>query len=166
MQKRIPLKFLYPEGDGKPLAENTLQFEWIVTIKGGLDAQFGDDPNVFVAGDLFWYPVEGHAEMVQAPDVLVVFGRPKGHRGSYTQFVQAGVAPQVVWEVMSPGNRVAEMQKKFQFYERHGDRGREVAGRTSRPGRRASDLIAIPTKRTAAGRERGIYRSRPAAIRW
>jgi hypothetical protein len=34
--------------------------------------------------------------------------------------VEAGVAPQVVWEIMSPGNRVAEMQKKFQFYERHG----------------------------------------------
>jgi hypothetical protein len=25
----------------------------------GCDALFKDDPNVFVAGDLLWYPVEG-----------------------------------------------------------------------------------------------------------
>ena len=50
----------YPDSDGEPIAENTLQFRWIVTIKGGLDAVFRDDPNVFVAGDLLWYPVEGN----------------------------------------------------------------------------------------------------------
>ncbi len=49
----------YPDSDGLPMAENTLQYEWIVTIKGGVDALFLDDPNVFVAGDLLWYPVEG-----------------------------------------------------------------------------------------------------------
>ncbi|HMZ80299.1 MAG TPA: hypothetical protein PLL06_11415, partial [Acidobacteriota bacterium] len=47
---------VYPESDGKPMAENTLQYEWIVMIKGGLDAVL---PNDFVAGDLLWYPVEG-----------------------------------------------------------------------------------------------------------
>ena len=30
----------YPETDGEPMADNTLQYEWIVTIKGGLDALF------------------------------------------------------------------------------------------------------------------------------
>src|SRR5262249_37507082 len=49
----------YPDSDGEPMAENTLQFKWIVTIKEGLDGVFRHDPNVFVAGDLFWYPVEG-----------------------------------------------------------------------------------------------------------
>jgi Uma2 family endonuclease len=120
MPKTIPLKFLYPETDGKPMAENTLQFEYIVTIKGGLDARFADDADVFVAGDLFWYPVEGHPEIVQAPDVLVAFGRPKGHRPSYLQWLEGGIAPQTLFEIMSPGNRLAEMQKKFQFYERYG----------------------------------------------
>ena len=49
----------YPESDGQPLADNTIQFRLIVTIQGGIDALFLDNPNVFVAGDLFWYPVEG-----------------------------------------------------------------------------------------------------------
>ena len=52
-------KVVYPESDGQPMAENTLQFRYIVMIQGGLEALFREDPNVFVAGDLFWYPVEG-----------------------------------------------------------------------------------------------------------
>ena len=50
---------LYPESDGQPLADNTIQFPLITTIQGGIDAIFSDNPQVFVAGDLFWYPVEG-----------------------------------------------------------------------------------------------------------
>src|SRR6266704_5862438 len=60
---------VYPESDGLPMADNTKQFRWIVTIQGGLDALFKDEPNVFVAGDLLWYPVEGKPTIRLAPDV-------------------------------------------------------------------------------------------------
>jgi Uma2 family endonuclease len=113
-------KIVYPESDGQPMAENTLQFRWIVTFQGGLDALFRDQPDVFVAGDLFWYPVEGDNTENTAPDVMVVFGRPKGDRGSYRQWEEDGIPPQVVIEVLSPSNRIGEMTDKFQFYERHG----------------------------------------------
>jgi len=111
---------IYPDSDGKPMAENTLQYDWIVKITGGLRRVFGDDPKVFVAGDLFWYPVEGRPDIRIAPDVLVVFGRPPGHRMSYRQWEEEGIAPQVVFEVLSPSNRVGEMSSKFDFYRRHG----------------------------------------------
>ena len=111
---------VYPDSDGQPMSDNTLQFKWIVTIEGGLDALFIDDPNVFVAGDLLWYPVEGKPSIRTAPDAMVVFGRPKGDRGSYKQWEEDGIAPQVVFEVLSPGNRAGEMERKFQFYERYG----------------------------------------------
>ena len=52
-----PTQIEYPDSDGKPMSDNTKQFRWIVTIQGGLDAQYLDDPNVFVAGNLLWYPV-------------------------------------------------------------------------------------------------------------
>lgn len=110
----------YPETDGQPMADNTLQFEWIVTIKGDLEALFRHDATVFVAGDLLWYPVEGDNTIRQAPDTMVAFGRPKGRRGSYRQWEEAGVAPQVVFEVLSPGNRVGEMVRKLRWYERYG----------------------------------------------
>ncbi len=111
---------IYPESDGQPMADNTKQFRWIVTIQGGLDALFKDDPNVFVAGDLLWYPVEENNTISKAPDVMVVFGRPKGDRGSYQQWQENNIAPQVVFEILSPGNRLTEMLNKLRFYERYG----------------------------------------------
>jgi Uma2 family endonuclease len=102
------------------MSDNTLQFKWIVTIEGGLEGVFNDDANVFVAGDLLWYPVEGKPTIRAAPDAMVVFGRPKGDRGSYKQWEEEGIPPQVVFEVLSPGNRAGELERKFQFYERYG----------------------------------------------
>jgi Uma2 family endonuclease len=113
-------EIIYPDSDGKPMAENTLQFQWIVTTKEGLERVYRDRPNVFVAGDLLWYPVEGHPEICQAPDALVAFGRPKGYRGSYKQWEEGGIPPQAVFEILSPNNRVAEMERKLLFYERYG----------------------------------------------
>jgi Uma2 family endonuclease len=115
-----PQPIIYPDSDGKPMAENTLQFQWIVTIKEGIEALYRHRPDVFVAGDLLWYPVEGDNKTRQAPDTLVAFGRPKGHRGSYMQWLEGGIAPQVVFEILSPGNRPAEMELKFEFYDRFG----------------------------------------------
>jgi hypothetical protein len=97
-----------------------LQFKWIVTIEGGLDAILADDPNVFVAGDLLWYPVERNPTIRSAPDAMVVFGRPKSDRGSYKQWEEGDIPPRAVFEVLSPGNRAGEMERKFQFYERYG----------------------------------------------
>jgi Uma2 family endonuclease len=113
-------KIIYPESDGQPMADNTEQFRWIVTIQGGIDALFKDDPNVFVAGDLLWYPVEGNSKIRVAPDAMVAFGRPKGKRGSYLQWQEENIAPQVVFEVLSPGNTLTEMAKKLEFYQRYG----------------------------------------------
>jgi Uma2 family endonuclease len=113
-------RITYPESDGKPMADNTLQFRWIVTIQGGLDAWFRDNPDVFVAGNLLWYPVEGQPRVNAAPDIMVAVGRPKGDRRSYLQWEEGGIAPQVVFEILSPGNTIAEMTRKFRFYERHG----------------------------------------------
>ena len=50
----------------------------------------------------------------------MAFGRPKGHRGSYQVFREGGVFPQVVFEVWSPNNTLAEMEEKRKFYEKYG----------------------------------------------
>ncbi|GFE70832.1 Uma2 family endonuclease [Chroococcus sp. FPU101] len=110
----------YPDSDGQPMADNTKQFEAIVYLKKGFDLLFTNAPNVFVAGDLLWYPVQGNNKLRQAPDVMIVFGRPKGDRGSYQQWKEDNICPQVVFEVISPGNTIPEMSRKFQFYDRYG----------------------------------------------
>ena len=111
---------IYPDSDGQPMANNTEQFRWILVIQQNLDWLFADNPDVFVAGDLFWYPIEGKNYIVNAPDVMVVFGRPKGKRGSYLQWQENHIAPQVVFEILSPSNSQTEMERKLIFYERHG----------------------------------------------
>ncbi|HAS50539.1 MAG TPA: hypothetical protein DCS21_01805 [Gammaproteobacteria bacterium] len=111
---------VYPDSDGQPMADNTKQFRHIMTIQGGLAALFANRPDVFVAGDLLWYPVEGRNTIRAAPDVMVVFGRPPGDRGCYQQWREADQAPQVVFEILSPGNTTAEMVRKFDFYQRYG----------------------------------------------
>jgi Uma2 family endonuclease len=111
---------IYPDSDGQPMADNTKQFNWIVRIKENLEILFANNPEVFVAGDLLWYPVEGSNTIRRAPDAMVAFGRPKGDRGSYKQWEEGGIAPQVVFEILSPGNRISEMMAKFQFYDHYG----------------------------------------------
>lgn len=118
-----PLKkerVFYPDSDGQPMAENTLQYEWITIIKQGLEAAFLNRDDIFIAGDLFWYPVEGENTIRLTPDVLVALGRPKGHRKSYMQWREGNIAPQVVFEILSPGNRHFEIMRKLKFYEDYG----------------------------------------------
>jgi Uma2 family endonuclease len=111
---------IYPDSDGQPMADNIKQFRWIVLLKENLECLFANDPQVFVAGDLLWYPVEGRPDIRVAPDVFVVFGRPKGDRGSYCQWQEDNIAPQIVFEILSPGNTIKEMSKKLQFYNHYG----------------------------------------------
>src|SRR3981081_2933277 len=99
-----PDQLLYPDDDGQPMADNTLQFQWIVTLQGNLEAMYRNDLNVFVAGNLLWDPVLRRLDALAGPDALVAVRRPTGYRGSYRQWQEGGVAPQVVFEVLSPGN--------------------------------------------------------------
>jgi Uma2 family endonuclease len=111
----------YPESDGEPMAENTQQYEWLVKIKENLEILFADREDVFIAGDLFWYPVpDRRITGPLAPDVMVAFGRPKGKRGSYLQWEEGDIAPQVVFEILSPANSRLEMANKLRFYDLYG----------------------------------------------
>jgi Uma2 family endonuclease len=120
VQQLKKTEIIYPDCDGNPMSDNTLQFSWIVKIKENLEILFAHEPNVFIAGDLLWYPVEGDNKTRRAPDTMVAFGRAKGYRGSYQQWLEDNIAPQVVFEILSPGNRLAEMTAKFEFYDRYG----------------------------------------------
>jgi Uma2 family endonuclease len=115
-----PTDVIYPESDGKPMSDNTLQFRWILIIEQNIDWLFADNPDVFVAGDLLWYPVEGNNRLSAAPDTMVVFGRPKGYRGSYLQWQEDNIAPQVAFEILSPSNTRREMDRKLLFYNNYG----------------------------------------------
>ncbi len=117
---------LYPDSDGKPMAENTEQYRWIVILKENLEILFASAVDVFIAADLLWYPIQAESPPAprEAPDVMVIFGRPKGRRGSYQQWREENIPPQVVFEILSPSNKTRrgedEMEEKLEFYQRYG----------------------------------------------
>ncbi len=84
---------IYPESDGKPRLDNTVQWSYITTIVNSMDALFAQDQDVFVAGD----------------------------RGFHKQWEEGNIPPQVVFEIASPCNTKIELEeKKQQFYQRYG----------------------------------------------
>jgi Uma2 family endonuclease len=117
---QTPDEVFYPDCDGQPLANNTEHFEILVQIKSNLEILFADDSNVFVAGDLLWYPIEGNNTVSCAPDVFVVLGRPAGKRSSYKQWEENNQPPQVVFEILSPSNTLQEMSRKLLFFDHYG----------------------------------------------
>ncbi len=152
LQKDIIKKPTYPESDGKPMAENTVQYRNIVTTKEGIENVFRHRPDVFIAADLLWYPVEGNEDLRVAPDVLVVLGRPKRDRRRYLQWEEDNIAPQVVFEIWSPGNRNKEKRNKLEFYQKYGaqeyytydpDRGL-LEGWRRQPTSSGSQLLPVP----------------------
>jgi hypothetical protein len=70
---------------------------------------------------MIWqYPEMGKPKIRQAPDFMVVFGRPKGEGRSYKQWEEKGIAPQAAFKVFSPGNRFSELLLRFKFYDKYG----------------------------------------------
>jgi Uma2 family endonuclease len=115
-----PADIMYPSSDGKRMAENTQQARWITLLYSNLGNLYRTDPAVFVAADNLWYPVEGRPDICLAPDVYVVFNRPKGDRPSYLQWREGGIPLTVVFEILSPANDAIEMADKLAFYDEHG----------------------------------------------
>jgi Uma2 family endonuclease len=110
---------VYPSSDGQPMADNMKQGRWISLLYENLNALFAADPNILVAPNNLWYPIEGQPDICAAPDVYVVFGRPKGDRDSYQQWREGDTPLTVVFEVLSPSNDRFEMADKLAFYDEH-----------------------------------------------
>ena len=106
----------YPDSDGQPMADNTLQWDWMVKIVGEIELFAGQQ--VFVAGDLLWYPMKGDRQSSRRMRSST-FGQPARLPRKDKQWEEDGVAPQVVFEELSPST-LATSGQKLSWYERHG----------------------------------------------
>src|SRR5262245_9301838 len=107
-----PAPLACSDGGGLPLAGKTLRVLWIITLWANLRNLFSGQDNVLVASNLMWYPDEGDPEKHNATDILVVFGRPAGHRNSYKQWEEEDVPVTVVFEILSPSATPTEIDRK------------------------------------------------------
>lgn len=107
---------VYPDSDGKPMAENDPQYRCITDTRFVLGQFFRDDANVCLGADMLVYYEEGDPTKSVAPDVFVVFGAAKGIRNNY-QIWREGKTPDVVFEFASPGTWRADLGWKMGLYQ-------------------------------------------------
>ena len=117
----IPLRqdTIYPESDGQPMAESELHQEEMVDLIVGLRRRYRETPDVYVAGNLFFYFVRGDPRSVVAPDVFLVQGVPKVRRKIYKLWDE-GRVPSLVIEVTSESTCDEDLAKKKRIYEQLG----------------------------------------------
>jgi len=107
---------VYPESDGKPMAETDVHALCIIDVRTMLTTHFATDSEVYVSGNIFLYYEEGNPRETVAPDVLVVRGVKKGLRRTYKLW-EEGVPPAFVLEVSSPSTRWEDLATKRGLYE-------------------------------------------------
>jgi Uma2 family endonuclease len=111
-----PPPVVYPDSDGKPMAEH----EWQTVLRGNLEYLFRDRPDVLVGGGRPIFPDAAEPEASQTPNVYVAFDRANGRRTRSKVWEEGGIFPQVVFEVQPPKRQGSDVRNKRRFYCRYG----------------------------------------------
>ena len=113
-------EIFYPESDGEPMAETEVHLDETIYLIESLRERFRAEMDVYVAGDMLLYFVEGDPRSCVSPDVFVVKGVQKKRRRVYKFWEEGGRGPSFVIEVTSDGTRNEDFSKKKALYERLG----------------------------------------------
>ncbi|MDQ3688100.1 MAG: Uma2 family endonuclease [Acidobacteriota bacterium] len=114
-----PATIVYPETDGKPMAETDVHRDLMSELIRELKMNFQHEPDVYISGNLLVYYVEGNPRKCFTPDVFVVRGVGSHQRRTYKLW-EEGRAPEVVFEISSRQTRGDDLQRKWKLYERLG----------------------------------------------
>lgn len=114
----IPLQqdIEYPYSDGQPMAESEIHLNEMLDLIAALRRRYQDQPDVYVAGNMFLYYRQGDPRSVVAPDVFLVRGVPKRERKVYKLW-EEGRAPNLIIEVTSDSTRDDDVSRKKTCYE-------------------------------------------------
>ena len=106
---------IYPESDGKPMAETDIHRNLMIDTIRRLENHFKERDDVYVSGNLILYYDEGYPKKFVAPDVFVVFGVKKKERRTYRLW-EEGKAPDFVLEVVSENTFKNDLGEKKDLY--------------------------------------------------
>jgi len=106
---------IYPESDGKPMAETEYHRDIMIDCIQMLKHYFRDVDDVHVSGNLLMYYEEGNPRKSVSPDVFVAFGVSKKRRRTY-KIWEEGHAPDFVLEVASPSTYRHDLTDKKDLY--------------------------------------------------
>jgi Uma2 family endonuclease len=112
------VELLVPEEETVP--ESDLHRIQVDLLLAGLSARFADAPDVAVFGRLAWFPDASDTSIRLDPDVMIVRGRPPGHRRSYKAWMEQGVQPAVLVEVWSEDDTDADYRRRLERARTYG----------------------------------------------
>ncbi len=110
-----PAEVEYPDSDGLPMAENTVQCRAIREAMGALENHYKPGREVGIASDLLLYYRQGDPAISVAPDLMVSFGVRMLGLPSYKLW-EIGKPPEFVLEVSSQSSRELDRTKKVELY--------------------------------------------------
>ena len=106
---------LYPESNGKPMAETERHFRELLKNFNRIENHFAHIPDVYVLGDMMMYYEEGDPRKSISPDIFVAFGIGKKERRIY-KIWEEGKPPDFVLEFASKGTYRNDLTGKVQLY--------------------------------------------------
>ena len=110
---------LYPESDGKPMAETDLHIEAILRMRSIFRGYYTDTPDVYISGNLMMYYEDTRPPKAVSPDLLISFGVGKKPRRTY-KIWEEGKPPGFVVEFSSKSTAQNELNNKMELYARLG----------------------------------------------
>ena len=108
-------EIVYPESDGKPMAETDEHIQQMFYLIGALKLWFQRRKRVYVAGNNLIYYHQGDPKQRVSPDVYVVKGVEKRLRRVYKLWEEKKV-PCVAIEISSKGTKREDLVTKFRLY--------------------------------------------------
>jgi Uma2 family endonuclease len=111
---------VYPDGDGKPIAETNPHVLQIIYIRQVLYYWLRPVKKACVYADMFVYHRKGHPKDRVAPDVFVVLGVPYDVARRSYKIWEEKLAPQVIFEITSRETKSEDLGKKRSLYARLG----------------------------------------------
>jgi Uma2 family endonuclease len=106
---------IYPESDGKPMAETDIHRDLMIDMIDMLKNHFRARPDVYVSGNLLLYYEKGNPKKSVAPDVFVVFGIETKRRRTYLMW-EEGKGPDFVLELVSKNTYKEDLGRKKNLY--------------------------------------------------
>ncbi len=106
---------LYPESDGKPMAETERHFREILKNFSRLENHFAHIPDVYILGNMMMYYEEGDPFKSISPDIFVSFGIGRKERRIY-KIWEEGKPPDFVLEFASRKTYHKDFTDKKQLY--------------------------------------------------
>ncbi len=108
-------EIVYPESDGKPLAETDVHIDQLTYLREALKLWFAARTLVYVAGNNLFYYEEGDIKKRVSPDVYVVKGVSNRKRRVFKLWEEKK-PPCVVIEVSSKGTKREDLVTKLRLY--------------------------------------------------